>query len=920
MYGKEKNGNGFLTQKNNSDAISLNVVQLIGNKPEAVHESDNREYRTGAFLMPVLEIIRLGKNFKKIMMLKKFIFFFALILAVVLPGGQLLAQLSKMIYQDAKKPLNERVDDLIKRLTLEEKATLFAGKDMWHFNGVERLGIPPIEMTDCGHGITVILDENGNYIGCATCFPTAVAQAATWNREIITELGSALGREARATGSTLLLAPMVNIHRSPLGGRNYEAFSEDPVLSGKMAAAFIKGVQSENIAACIKAIAANNQQTEQQGLIAEIPERALREIYMRTFEIAIKEANPWAVMTAYNGVNGFPSVENKHLVTDILRNEWNYKGFVVSDWRSVKSIASLYAGVDMEMPGPGKFMRQQDILNEIKSERLSEVNLNSKLKGLLRLFIQTRLLDFPKPSMASELNSATHQQLARKVSEESIVLLKNTHNLLPLKKENIKKLAVIGPNANEARLGGGGSASVTSCYSISPLEGLRNFCGNSVEVVFEQGCGLMGNMITIPSDFIQSEEGKPGLNADYFNNISVRGEPILSRIDPLIDFSWGWAAPGKGINKGNYSVRWTGTLSPPVSGKYKIGLAVFGAGARLYVDNKLVINAWGDVEKETFEDAFTQTKPQVELELEANKKYDIRIEWHKKINRNMIRLEWEMPGASSSIDKAVELAASSDAAIVFAGLSNFFEGGNNDKTSLALPGDQEELIRRVVAANPNTIVVLINGTPVTMPWLNKASSLLEAYYPGQEGGNALANVIFGKVNPSGKLPETFPMRIEDNPSFNNFPGTGKLVKYEEGIYVGYRHYDAHNIEPLFPFGHGLSYTEFDYSNLKILKKGDKINVQFLLKNSGQKLGKEAVQLYVRKLEGQLYSGYKELKNFDKIELSPGGSKSVSFELDEDDFSVFEESLNKWVKQSGKYEVLIGSSSRDIRLKGVTTVR
>ena len=403
-----------------------------------------------------------------------------------LPKESLLAQQQEvMIYQDPQKTLEERTDDLLKRLTLEEKATLFAGKDMWHFNGIERLGIPPIQMTDCGHGITVILDEKGDYIGCATCFPTAVAQAASWNRELIRKLGSALGREARATGSTLLLAPMVNIHRSPLGGRNYEAFSEDPYLSGKIAAAFINGVQSQNIAACIKAIAANNQQTNQSGLLAEISEKALREIYMRTFEIAIKDANPWAVMTAYNGVNGYPSAENKHLVTDILRNEWNYKGLVVSDWRSVKSIASLYAGVDMEMPGPGKFMRQEDILREVKTGKLSEADINSKLKGLLRLLIQTRQLDLPKPKLASELNSPAHQQLARRVSEESIVLLKNTNNLLPLNLAGIKKLAVIGPNANVARLGGGGSASVTACYSISPLQGIRDFCGNSVEVNFE---------------------------------------------------------------------------------------------------------------------------------------------------------------------------------------------------------------------------------------------------------------------------------------------------------------------------------------------------------------------------------------------------------------------------------------------------
>lgn len=853
------------------------------------------------------------------MMWRKAITVCSLMIAVVIPVGQLKAQSLVMIYQDPIRSLDERVDDLLKQLTPEEKASLFAGKDMWHFNGVERLGIPAIQMTDCGHGITVILDESGNYSGCATCFPTAVGQAATWNRALIENLGAALGRETRATGSSLLLAPMVNIHRSPLGGRNYEAFSEDPVLSGKMAAAFIKGVQSEHIGACIKAIAANNQQTNQSGLLVEVSEKTLREIYMKTFEIAIKEAQPWAVMTAYNGVNGYPSAENKHLVTDILRNEWGYRGLTVSDWRSVKSIASLYAGVEMEMPGPGKSMNSEAVLQEVKSGKLTEADIDTKLKGLLRLLIQTKQLDVPQPALNAELNSPAHQLLARRVAEESIVLLKNNGNLLPLSRNAIKKLAVIGPNASEARLGGGGSASVTACYSVSPLEGIKNLIGNTIDVQFEEGCGLMGNLVTIPAQFLRSSNGEQGLSAAYFNNRHLEGNAVLSRVDPQVDFSWGWAAPGEGINKGSYSVRWSGTLSAPVSGTYKIGMAVFGSGARLYINNKLVIDSWGDTDKENFEQAFTQTKPQTALNLEAGKAYSIRLEWYKKINRNMIRLEWEVPGTANSIEKAVKLAASSDAVIVVAGLSNFFEGGNNDKTSLKLPGEQDELIRRVVAANPKTAVVLVNGTPLEMPWINSVPAVLEAYYPGQEGGKAMANILFGKVNPSGKLPETFPKRLEDNPSYPNFPGTGKKVNYAEGIFVGYRYYDAKNIEPLFPFGHGLSYTVFDYSNLRVSQKGSTVNIQFTLKNKGNESGKEVAQLYVRKI-GQPDNQMKALKNFEKIALKAGGLAVVSFELDDKDFSFFDESANQWMNGVGKFELMIGSSSRDIRLRKTITIQ
>ncbi len=818
-------------------------------------------------------------------------------------------------FQDPSEPLEERVDKLIAQLTLEEKASLFSGKNMWHFKGIKRLGIPSIQVTDCGHGITVVPNKEGSNNGCATCFPTAVTQAASWDHELLSQIGIALAREARETGSTLLLAPMINLHRSPLGGRNYETFSEDPFLSGKLASAFIKGVQSQHIGACVKALIANNQQTNQSRLIAEIPQKALHEIYLRNFEIPVKEADPWALMTAYNGVNGKRSAENKDLNVGLLRNKWHYKGMVVSDWRSVQKRGSFQAGIDMEMPGPGKYMRQVDILSGLENSTITEEQMNEKLRGLCRLWIQSGLLDHPKPTFSSGLNTIAHQQLARRVSEESIVLLKNERQLLPFKKVGIKKLAIIGPNASVARLGGGGSASVTACYSVSPLEGIRKHCGDSIEVEFEQGCGLIGNLKTIPATYLQTPSGEPGLKAEFFNNKNLTGTPVTTGTDPFIDFSWGWAAPGEGINRGNYSVRWTGFLRPPVSGSYKIGLAISGAEVRLFINEKLLIDTWEGTDNENFENAFTSMLPQVEINLKKGTSYAIRVEWRKKINRNMVRLEWDLPGSGNAMEKAIKTAAKADAAVVFAGLSNFFEGGNNDKESLALPGDQNELIRKVVAANPNTVVVLINGTPVSMPWKDKIPAILEAYYPGQEGGNAIANILFGNVNPSGKLPETFPKSIEDSPSFGNFPGTGNKVFYKEGVFIGYRHYDARHIEPLFPFGHGLSYTQFQYSDLKITNK-DNVIVQFTIKNTGEKKGKEVAQLYVRKAGGD---EFKTLEGFEKVELDPQVSSEVSLVLDERAFSSFSVTQQKWIKDTGSFDLFIGSSSGDIRLKGMVRI-
>lgn len=832
----------------------------------------------------------------------------------------LLGQGRMLPFRDTSLAVETRVNDLRSRLSLDEKASLFSGQDMWHFKGISRLGIPPIQMTDCGHGITVVLDSAGNYTGCATCFPTAVGQAASWNRGLLQEIGAALGQEARATGSSLLLAPMVNIHRSPLGGRNYESFSEDPLLSGKLAAAFIQGVQSAGVGACVKAIVANNQQTDQSGLMVNVSEKALREIYMRTFQIPVMEADPWAVMTAYNGVNGFPCAENKHLNVDILRNEWQYNGLVISDWRSVRSIASFEGGVDMEMPGPGKHMRREDIQHALKNRELSQADLDRRLEGLLRLWINVGAVDGARREQTKVLNADFHRQLARKAAQESIVLLKNAGGLLPLQKSKIKKLAIIGPNASEARLGGGGSASVTACYSVSPLEGIGNFCGDSVEVGFEQGCGLTGNVAAVPADYLSHGAGLPGLKVAYFNNQTLSGEPVASATDDIVDFSWGWAAPSPGIDKGNYSVRWTGTLSPPVSGDYKLGLAIFGSGARLYLNEKLLIDAWGTGEPENYENAFARSRKWVKLPLKAETVYQIRIEWHKKINRNMIRLEWEIPGRSAGIERAVQLAREADVAIVFAGLSNFFEGGNHDRASLALPGDQDSLIRRVCAANPHTIVVLINGSPVAMPWIDQAASVVEAYYSGQEGGNAIADIIFGKVNPSGKLPETFPIRLRDNPSFGHFPGRGKTVDYREGTLVGYRHYDAKDITPLFPFGHGLSYTRFSYSGLKILTSDSVVHVRFNLTNAGKRAGKEVVQLYVGRHGTRSVAGLKELKDFAKIELAPGRSAAVSFDLPRDAFAEYDTERHAWLIKKGHYDVQLGSSSRDIRLRGNVVMR
>jgi len=820
-------------------------------------------------------------------------------------------------YTDPAVSVEERVQDLLGRMSLEEKARFMSGKDLWFMEEVERLGIPSVQVTDCGHGVTVVLDEAGRYAGCATCFPTAVAQAASWDRDLVHEIGAAIARETRDLGSAVLLAPMANIHRTPLGGRNYETFSEDPFLAGTLASSFVKGVQSEHIGAVIKAMTANNQQTNQHDLSVEVSERALREIYLPAFRIPVLDAKPWGVMTAYNGLNGQPTCASRHLISEILKGEWRYDGFVVSDWRSVHSSASIPAGLDIEMPGPGRFMDTQHILKAVGDGALSQEELDDRVGRYLRALVKSKLLDRNHPTLAAESNSAAHRALARKAAEASIVLLKNSKGLLPLDRTKLNKLAVIGPNAEESRLGGGGSASVTAGYSVSPLRGLQDYCGQAVEIGFVEGVGMKGNLPIVGSQYLtttDSDRTVSGLRGEYFNNFELQGKPSRVRIDERVDFSWGWAAPCSDIDKTRYSVRWTGRIHAPTTGTYRIGVTCHEGGFRLFVSGKAAIDKWEKPGSDTFEAVFSRRSESVDVRMDEGSSCDIRLEFQKWGNKNAIRLEWKVPGGRDPIDDAVRLASASDAAIVFVGLSNLFEGGMNDRKDISLPEGQDELIRAVAKANAKTIIVLINGTPIAMPWLEGVSSVVEAYYPGQEGGGAIARVLFGDVNPSGKLPETFPKRLEDNPSHGFFPGAKGRVSYEEGIYVGYRHYDTKGIEPLFPFGHGLSYTTFEYSSLQIKPSTDGgIRVTLDVENTGKTPGAEVVQLYVKDVEASVDRPEKELKGSEKIALEPGETEEAQIHLNRDAFAFFSPEKNQWVVEEGEFEILVGASSRDIRL-------
>jgi len=815
--------------------------------------------------------------------------------------------------------LERRVAALLKKMTLAEKVAMVSGIDFWHTKSIARLGIPSMKVTDGPHGCRTASDENPGETLPATCFPTGVGLAATWNTALIERVGAAVGGETRERGGAVILGPCVNIHRFPLGGRNFESYSEDPYLSSRIAVAFIRGVQRQGVGTSVKHFALNNQERERMTVSAEAGERAMREIYFPSFEKAVKEAGALTVMCSYNRINGVYASENSWLLTEVLKKEWGFAGLVMSDWFAVHGTAPVAnAGLDLEMPGPALWFGRK-LVKAVRQGEVAEKTIDDKVRRILRVMLRTGALD--ARIKAGNLKSIpAHEKLARAAAEESITLLKNEKNVLPLKK-SIKSIAVIGPLAAKASVQGGGSAAVVPYYTVAPLEALKNKLGRKVKITYELGCPA--NIFTEPLDPAYLAPGRDkkeaGLRGEYFAGNDFSGPPVAARVDTKFRRRWIKDAPPAPGIKDKFSLRWTGIFRAKETGKYKFGLATEG-WCRIYIGGKLVCSNWG--EKTVF-DFMPSAEKKGDIALDAGRDYPIKIEfsWTPADRTAMpgIRIGCDLPLPSNLLERAAEAAKSADVAVIFTGLTDEYESEGFDRKNMDLPAGQAELIKTVAGANPDTVVVLHNGAPVAMDaWINEVPAVVEAYFPGQEGGNAIANILFGEVNPSGKLPDTFPKRYEDNPAFLDYPGGAGKVTYGEGIYVGYRYYDAKKIAPLFPFGHGLSYTAFKYSNLRVApakaKSGEEITVTLDVKNTGRRAGKEVVQLYVRDVECRVSRPPAELKGFKKIGLEPGETKTVKFTLDKEALSFYDPEAKRWVAEPGAFEVLIGSSSRDIRAR------
>jgi beta-glucosidase len=661
-----------------------------------------------------------------------------------------------------------KTEDLIKKMTLEEKAALCTGASPWTTTPVERLGLPEITVSDGPHGVRHAADVNDLIAESlpATCFPTASCTASTWDVNLIHAMGQALAEECIALKVDVVLGPGTNMKRTPLGGRNFEYFSEDPYLAGQMAANFIEGVQSKGVGTSLKHFATNNQEFQRMSISSEMDERTLREIYLPAFETAVKKGKPWTVMCAYNKLNGVYCSMNHRLLVDILKDEWGFEGFVVSDWGAVHDrVASLKGGLDLEMPGP-RGRRVKAVIEAVRSVTLDESVLNESVRRIMGIVFKAA-----KTIKGGSFDTVAHHKLARRIAAEGMVLLKN-NGILPLK--NQQHIAVIGRAAKEAHFQGGGSSHINPTQVDNPFKELQKLAGDA-ELSFVDGY--------------------------------------------LADASF----------------------------------------------NKALIK------------------------------------------------------------EAVKTARSADVALLYLALPESKESEGYDRSDLDLTPQQVALIKSVTAIQPKTVVILNNGAPVVMgEWIDDTAAVLEAWMMGQAGGGAIADILFGKVNPSGRLAETFPLKLVDTPAFINFPGGNGEVRYGEGLFIGYRYYDAKQVPVQFPFGYGLSYTTFSYSNPKVsaatFKDVDGLTVSVDVTNTGKVAGSEIVQLYVHDLKSSLVRPPKELKGFAKVELQPGETRTVTLALDFRAFAYFHPAYKQWITEDGQFDLLIGSSSADIHCVKTVTLQ
>jgi beta-glucosidase len=843
----------------------------------------------------------------------------SLLLAVVFLPLMVLRSNSVAATDPRASDLDTKVQAILARMSLEEKVDLLGGVDGFFTRDLPSLGVPRMRMADGPMGV--------RNFGPATAMPGGINLAATWDTSLAQQLGDQIGRDARAKGVYFLLGPGVNIYRAPMNGRNFEYFGEDPYLASRIAVRYIEGVQGEGITATIKHFMGNNSEFARHVVDDLIDERTMREIYLPVFEAAVREAHVGAVMDSYNLVNGAHATQNSFLNSQVLKKDWGFQGVLMSDWFSTyDGVAAANSGLDLEMP-LGLFMNRDTLVPGVEDGRVSVATIDDKVRRILRLAM--RSLERDQADLAIPRYNAEGRQVALEAAREGMVLLKNDHNLLPLDKPSVKSIAVIGPGAYPAVPVGGGSAGVRPFAATSFLAGVANEVGQSVPVYYDSGVRELSELAQ-GTVFSTAESGRsPGLAAEYFSNENLEGDPIERETELHINFG-AVASADLGYAPASYppgtgSARWTGYYQAPSEGSYDFFVESTGeAGGyyRVYLDNKVILDNWTEARA-------LIGLASIRLTAGAHK---VVVEQHGRPGFLGRRFRFGIVRQGSYLNAAAEkLAASVDAVVVAVGFNPESESEGADRT-FGLPPGQDELIRKMASLNQQTIVVITSGGGVDMRgWIDRVPALLEAWYPGQEGGTALAQILFGQANPSGHLPVTFERQWEDNPVHDSYypsPGT-EQVAYKEGVFVGYRGYLHNGTKPLYPFGYGLSYTTFQYQNLSVRavsseKSGDRstrpglaYEVSFDVTNTGHRQGADVPQVYVGAAQPKVPRPEKELKGFERINLGPGETERVRILLDSRAFSYYDTGAHSWRVDPGAFTISVGRSVDQIQLQ--TTV-
>jgi|TARA_X000000368_G_scaffold311141_1_gene249011 beta-glucosidase len=805
-----------------------------------------------------------------------------------------------------------KAKNLLKELTLDEKVTLLSGFNNWYTNKIERLNIPSIKMSDGPNGVR----GDGTSGKSSACFPCPILMGSTWNEDLFYEIGEALGEEANDKDVDVLLGPTINLHRHPLGGRHFENYSEDPFLVGKLATAYVKGVQSKKVSACLKHFIANDTEFERHTSSSNVDERTLREVYLLPFEMGVKEGNSKSVMSAYNKLNNIYCSSHKELLIDILKKEWNFDGYVVSDWgAALETVENAHGGLDLEMPGPGNTWGKK-LLEAVTEGLVDEEVINDKVERILNIAEFSGRFDSPENKLEKSNIRKSHNKLLRKVASEGMVLLKNK-KILPLKKSAIKKLAVIGPNAKNSQIIGGGSASLKPHYQVHPFEALQERFSDDFSISYAEGAKTNKYLPKLNERLFSNSED--GFLVEYFDKEINKDKLISSEVLKGNKF-WVFEGFAKDIinkeERPSVIVRFSCDYSPDVSGEHDFEIFGIGLG-KLKIDGKVLIDNWNETTQGEAFFSFATAPKRNSIYLDKNETYKFEVEYFFEGRFPAIHFGCMPPEKENLLEEAIKTSREADAVILIVGTNSDWETEGNDRSELALPADQDKLIESVIKENANTVVVINSGSPVSMPWINDSNAILQSWFGGQEYGNALADLIFGEINPSGKLPTTFPVQIEDTPAFDYYPGKNSQMNYEEKLLIGHRWYERKGKKPLFPFGFGLSFTKFSFSDLEVIKKDDlNINCKFRIKNFGEMDGHEVAQCYVAFLKAEEDEPLKTLQSFKKVFIEKNKEIELEISLNKRNFSYWDVDKKDWMVKPGEYRIDIGSSSEKIELSEI----